>query len=817
MAQIGDLYYNISQRNAEKVKAEVIALTKELDRITSGLKPFDFRLKDIGGATNQFKKATDGLERYKNGLDKARGASTGLGNETVRVGSQVSELANRLAIAQNNYRALDSATRQSSAAQANYRKTLSEIKVVADGLAPSLARDSNELRRLSSVAAQTRASIDSVSGSFNRLSTASVVTQSVRSGLLTVGFAASNSVTGMALLTGGFAAANAGGRALITTLGILAPALIGLATVAGAAKEVASLEEAQVGLAKVTDLNDEQIAGITDTLQGFSVELGISTQKLLDISSASARLGVEGQKNIEQFTKTVADLSLATDVIGDQGAERIAKFLAVTDTAAEDLGRVANEVGNIVNELGNQLPTTAARILDFTRFTGQLGSLTGVTREEVLALSAGLDSLGVTAEGAGNPLAKLFSDIQKATREGSASLEAYSFVTGETVEEFSKLINQSPVQAFLSIAEGLNRIKDSGGDVNLALQALGVTELRQAKLLRQVAGGSEQLAKAFGVAAEEADSLTSLEEEVGRATDTLANDVRELRQQFSILSQDLGEDLLPLFRGTVQALSQMVSAFSELPPVVRTTITTMTPLVALLGILAGPAGIATAVGVAVGTMVARLKDLQTLRINKDIENISKALSDIETPAIASEEAIDRLTAATDEKGLKSAVKEIAATMSGPAKRSFLEFAQSAIDTANNVAEAANKIFLEVANTQRKILALSVSSAEQQQNAATKALTDALGNEKSGLKGASNRELIGLVEEDRANALRTISQITEEINKKSESGSKADQRRVKILQDRAEKLGVTVGELSQRITELQNTPASRAVADAEKDI
>ena len=791
MGQIGELYFNITQRNASKVKNEVQNLARELDRITQGLSPFGLKLPP------------------------------GFGSGIPRATSATRELSNQLAIAKNEYRQLGDSSKITKAQTDQLVRSLEKIKASAIQSSKAVGISSTELKRLSAIGAQAQAGLDRISNSYNKLSVASTISNSVRSGLLTIGFAASNSVAGMALLTGAFASANAGAKAFLATIAILAPILIFGATVAGAAKEITSLEEAQVGLAKVTDLSDEQLTSITSTLKGFSTELGLSTQNLLGISAASARLGVTGVANIEAFTKTIADLSIATDVIGDQGAERIAKFLAVTGTASNELGEVANEVGNIINELGNQLPTTAARVLDFTRFTGQLGALAGVSRTQILGLSAGLDSLGITAEGAGNPLAKLFADVQKATREGGSSVKAYVEIINlartenfETAESFSELINNNPIKAFEELAKGLNVVKESGASVNVALDALGVKELRQAKLLRQVAGGADTLSESLRIAQKELGELDSLETEVEKATATLGSNVRELGQDLRVISQDLGAALLPAFQGTVAAVNAGTSAFLKLAPSVRNAILLFGPLTAAALILGGPAGIIAVVAGGIVGLAQAFDNLKLRGLNADLGTLAEELENIGTPLGTSKEGVDALAAATGRDGLEKAVAGISATMKGPAKVAFETYAQSAIDTATSTVAAINQIFQFLADKQAQALSLSIENAKKQRALSAATLNEANRVAQAESQGIARRGREKL-DNRRLKLAREFVDVQEEINQLTQEPK--NQLAIAKLESKAKGLRSEMSLIGERIEGLNENLAGGAVQEAEEQL
>ena len=558
-----------------------------------------------------------------------------------------------------------------------------------------------------------------VTGLGNAAQKATPQVRALQSGLLSLGFAANNSVAGTALLTAGFSAAENSTASFLRTLGTIGPIIGFTAAIAGAAQQVATLEQAQIDVTKVTTLNQEEIGVLTIELQGLSRQLGISTQDLLGTAGAAGRLGVDGLANIEAFTETISKLSIATDVVGEQGAESLAKFLAQTGTANAELGSVAQELGDVLNELGNNLPTTAGRVLEFTRFTGQLGSFAGVTREEILGLSAGLDSLGIRAEGAGNPLAALFADIQKNAREGSSELALYAELAGTTTDAFAELAATDIDDAFQLLAEGLSEAREEGENVQQKIDALGVTQQRQFRILNILSQGYETYADAIALATDELATQGSVDREVARVTESLIVQVRALGQDFAVLFQNLGQDLLPLLKGSVGVLRALIGGFSDLNPAVRTLVTSLGLLAPLLGSLFGPAGLIAAGVISIGLLIPKIRGLS--KDSKDfadaVEDSATKVSEFADTSRSVADELDKLSKAQGEEGLTGAARGLAQFLDGPAKQAFIAYTNEIITSADTTTNKVAQIFNKFREFRAQFLRSQIRAAEVEQNEA----------------------------------------------------------------------------------------------------
>ena len=95
-------------------------------------------------------------------------------------------------------------------------------------------------------------------------------------------------------------------------------------------------------------------------------------------------------------------------------------------------------IGAAIVALGNSEAATEGDIAALSLRLATDAKLIGLTEANVLALAAGLPSLGINAEAGGTALSRVFSTIGKAIESGGGKeLEAFGKAVGGTGGEFA--------------------------------------------------------------------------------------------------------------------------------------------------------------------------------------------------------------------------------------------------------------------------------------------------------------------------------------------------------------------------------------------
>jgi len=339
-------------------------------------------------------------------------------------------------------------------------------------------------------------------------------------------------------------------------------ALITLGVVAHrASRAIVSLEDAQAEVRRTTGFTGDELNELTQSFQSISMEIGSTTNDMMEIAAVAGQLGLRGVRNISEFSDTLMRLSLVSDVTGREGATQLARFLNITGTAMADMGQEALLAGNIINQLGNTTAASAAEVLKMASEIAQVTAVANVSRPDIIAIGAALKSVGISAELAGTNLTKVFDKMLMSAHEGGQALRQWASIANETNEAFAEMVRTDPTEALSRYAEGLRHLKNTGTELLPILQEMGFNNIRERRIIAGLVLGYDVLNKSREEAARqvailngELDEETSIQEELERRLNTVTFQWRRFRAQLGVVIQVIGEQLLPNLRNSVDWL-----------------------------------------------------------------------------------------------------------------------------------------------------------------------------------------------------------------------------------------------------------------------
>ena len=300
--------------------------------------------------------------------------------------------------------------------------------------------------------------------------------------------------------------------------GILLGSTLAFSAAQGAINTMSDFESGLVTVGKTANISGDELTKFGDSIIQTSRNLNavVGTDKLLEMSGAAGALGVKGSENILKFSEVLAKLETSTNIVGEEGAASIARILNVTN---EGVG-VVDRFGSAIVALGNNSAATESEILAVANEVARSTEPFGLASHEVLGISAALKSLGVQAEAGGSSVGRLFKEMEVAVFTGK-NLQAFSKILGMSGDQMVKQFKERPAQLFVPFIQGLQRIRKSGGSVNMALQSVGVGGEIAFKALAPLAGRADLVAKSMGLSAQEFEKNTALQIEFEAASRTI--------------------------------------------------------------------------------------------------------------------------------------------------------------------------------------------------------------------------------------------------------------------------------------------------------
>ena len=321
-------------------------------------------------------------------------------------------------------------------------------------------------------------------------------------------------------------------------------------------------ESAFAGVKKTVDASDEQLSALHDGLIDLSKEIPVTAAGLSAIAESAGQLGIDVD-NIEEFTATMADLSVATNLTAEEAATSFARFANIVGMSQENFDRL----GSVVVALGNNLATTEAEITAMAMRIAGAGSQVGLTEAQIMAFSGALSSVGIEAEAGGTAFSTLISKMSLAVAQGGAALTDFSDVAGMTGDEFREAFEQDAGQAILSFIQGLARINDEGGSAIKTLDDIGLSDIRMRDALLRASGASDVFAEALDIANTAWDENIALSKEAEQRYKTMESRLQLLKNSVAALGIAIYESTdeglgsaVDLAMGWVDELTQAFSS-----------------------------------------------------------------------------------------------------------------------------------------------------------------------------------------------------------------------------------------------------------------
>lgn len=330
------------------------------------------------------------------------------------------------------------------------------------------------------------------------------------------------------------------------------------------AKNAIEFESAWTGVLKTVNGSEAQLESIRQGLIDLSNKMPPTASELAGIAEIAGQLGIETD-NIVKFTETMAMLADTTNIVGEEGALQLAKFMNVMGTSQDNVDRL----GASIVELGNNFSTTEADILNMASRLSDLGILANFNETQVLAWATAMSSAGIEAEMGGTAMKKMVTEIERATLSGGDSLEQFAKIAGTTSSEFKKAFGEDASKATLMFLEGLNKVKQQGGSISQVLDDMDIKEVRLRETIIKLASTHEEVANALGMSASAWEENSALVDEASLRYGTTESQLKIMRNQIQNATLDIGNALLPVIRDLVEWVAKIANGFANLDPNIK--------------------------------------------------------------------------------------------------------------------------------------------------------------------------------------------------------------------------------------------------------
>lgn len=321
-----------------------------------------------------------------------------------------------------------------------------------------------------------------------------------------------------------------------------AAAVTGTAVAAGLGVSIAKgseFESAFAGVKKTVNATDAELEQMRDDIREMAKEMPTSAAGLSEIAESAGQLGIQTE-NIAEFTKTMADLEVATNLTREEGAADFAKFANITKMQQDHF----DELGSSAVALGNNMATTEADTVAMAMRIAAAGTQVRLSQADIMAYAASLSSVGIEAEAGGSAFSKLLVNMQMATETGK-NLKDYAKVAGMTGEQFKEAFQQDATAAINAFLSGLNDTERNGKSAIAVLDDMGIKEVRLRDTLLRAANASDLFADALRISNTAWEENVALSNEAEQRYATFESQMDILGNKVTDVGISVYDDLKP--------------------------------------------------------------------------------------------------------------------------------------------------------------------------------------------------------------------------------------------------------------------------------
>lgn len=340
---------------------------------------------------------------------------------------------------------------------------------------------------------------------------------------------------------------------------------------ASCAQASMDFESAITGVAKTTDLTDEELAAMSDSIKALSTEIPATTEEIAAVTEAAGQLGIQKDALLD-FTEVMTMLGTATNMTADEAATSLARFANITGMATDNYGRL----GSVIVDLGNNFATTESEIVAMGTRLASAGKLAGLTEPEIMALAAAMSSVGIEAEVGGTAMTQTLNAIEKAVAKGGDDLAEFARIAGMSSEEFSSAWKNDAMSALTSFIGGLGKLDEQGESTVLVLEDLGLTGIRQSNMLKALGLAADQMTGAVNTANTAWQQNTALTNEANKRYATAQSRLTMMQNAYNNLKVAIGDAYTPALSeayGVGTKVLNSITAFIQKNPALVNAIT----------------------------------------------------------------------------------------------------------------------------------------------------------------------------------------------------------------------------------------------------
>lgn len=364
------------------------------------------------------------------------------------------------------------------------------------------------------------------------------------------------------------------------------------ASIVGVTKAAIDYEEALAGVKKTTDPTALQFSAFEQGFRKLANTIPVSAKELANMGAMAGQLGIHNE-SLLTFVETMAKLQTATNIVGEEGAADLAKFMNIMGTSQD---KVSN-IGSSLVDLGNNFATTEHDILSMAKNLAGVGRVLHLSEGDILGIATALSSVGIEAEKGGTAISTFLTDTAQVVEFADVNEKAYkrlvglSKALGVAPKQFQELFRNAPLDVLSQFVDKIGEANEEGSEAVKLIGYMGVKQSRLRDTLLRAGGAHKLFNDAISRSNKAFKDNTALQREFQTFSETTASKLAIAKNRLTDVAIEAGNKLLPLLAdalknsgGWIDGIKGMVEWFGKLPPSIQTAIGALTAF----GVVGGP-------------------------------------------------------------------------------------------------------------------------------------------------------------------------------------------------------------------------------------
>ena len=540
---------NEIQQSAKKIN-------NALSEITSEGKLLDAQYRETANSMEALTKKGDHFAKKKQALaqkiEHASKAQKHYANEVERLGKVQAEKNEKLNAATEELEALESSTGDTTARKKELTEEISKLKKELTTAGKSIERAEQETVRWSKAANNAEAELIDLNREIKKnekyLDEAAQSADGTASSIDNLGKQTKSAEDSIS----DFAAA-------LSALGVAGGISAVIAFLDAAIKAAQEFEVVMAGIGRATNASGAELDYLADGVMHLASVLPIPIAEIGKMVETAAGLGI-ATENVIAFTEMVAKLGPVMKGTSEQTAKLLAKFMNMIEIDPADF----NRLGSVIAYLGDNTQTTADSILVMSQRMEGAGAAAGMSAPEIMAIAAGIGSVGMEAGAGSSSMNRLINSMIQAVATGRG-LNQFADVAGMSAAEFAVAWGDNAAGALGAFISGLQNAEQNGRNMTVMLDELGIRNVQDVMMLQNLAKAQDDLASIIGRANDAWDQNTALTDAAGRMFETTDAKIQRAQNSFNMLAIAIGNELNPaignladLGGGAALAMAQLI-------------------------------------------------------------------------------------------------------------------------------------------------------------------------------------------------------------------------------------------------------------------